>query len=216
MTASEATVFLVDDDPSVLKGLERLLRAAGFAVRGFTSPEAFLEQHDSAVPGCAVLDLAMNGLSGLELQRGLAARGGDRPVIFLTGRGDIAASVRAMKAGATDFLTKPVATEDLVAAVRLGIEKDRQARAARAGLEAIERRLATLTPREHEVLRLVVAGRLNKQIAADLGTAEKTVKVHRGRMMAKMGIRSVAELVRMTADLEAARHPARPDDKTKV
>jgi FixJ family two-component response regulator len=216
MTDSETTVFLVDDDPSVLRGLERLLRAAGLAVRGFTSPEAFLEQHDPAAPGCAVLDLAMSGLSGLELQRALAARGGDRPVIFLTGRGDIAASVQAMKAGATDFLTKPVAAEDLVTAVRLGIEKDRQARAARAGLEAIERRLATLTAREHEVLRQVVAGRLNKQIAAELGTAEKTVKVHRGRMMAKMGIRSVAELVRMTADIGIAGDRAGPPDGTKV
>jgi len=207
MTASDATVFLVDDDASVLRGLERLLRAAGFAVRGFTSPEAFLEQHDPAAPGCAVLDLAMNGLSGLELQRALAARGGDRPVIFLTGRGDIAATVQAMKAGATDFLTKPVPAQDLVTAVRLGIEKDRQARAARAGVEG---RLATLTPREHEVLRLVVAGRLNKQIAADLGMAEKTVKVHRGRMMAKMGIRSVAELVRMTTITAIAGDPRPP------
>ncbi len=208
MTASEATVFLVDDDPSVLRGLERLLRAAGFGVRGFASPQAFLEQHDPALPGCAVLDLAMDGLSGLELQRALVARGADRPVIFLTGRGDIAASVTAMKAGATDFLTKPVAAKDLVTAVRLGIEKDRQARAARLGREAVERRLATLTPREHDVLRLVVAGRLNKQIAADLGMAEKTVKVHRGRVMAKMGTRSVADLVRMTAESESVRDRA--------
>jgi len=207
VTASEATVFLVDDDRAVLKGLERLLRAAGFAVRGFASSETFLEQHDPMTPGCAVLDLAMSGLNGLELQQALAARGLDRPVIFLTGRGDIATSVQAMKAGATDFLTKPVAAGDLMAAVRLAVEKDRQARAARVERASIEQRLATLTRREGEVLRHVVAGRLNKQIAADLGMAEKTVKVHRGRLMAKMGVRSVAELVRMTA--EAGIAPAR-------
>jgi FixJ family two-component response regulator len=199
MTASESTIFLVDDDPAVLKSLERLLRAAGFSVRGFTSPQAFLDQHDPAVPGCAVLDLTMAGLTGLDLQQALAAHGSDRPVIFLTGRGDIATSVRAMKAGATDFLTKPVVAENLLVAVRLGIEKDRQARAARSAREAVEQRLATLTPREREVLGHIVAGRLNKQIAAELGTAEKTVKVHRGRLMAKLGIRSVAELVRITA-----------------
>ena len=198
MTEAGPTVFLVDDDAAVLRSLERLLRAAGFAVRAFASPEAFLGQHDPAAAGCAVLDLAMTGLSGLDLQRALAARGGDLPVVFLTGRGDIPASVQAMKAGAVDFLTKPVDAADLVAAVRLALEKGRQAREARAGLGAIERRLATLSPREHEVLRHVVAGRLNKQIAADLGVAEKTVKVHRGRVMAKMAARSVADLVRMT------------------
>ena len=204
MTASPGTVFLVDDDPAVLKGLERLLRAAGFAVRGFTSPEAFLDQHDPALPGCAVLDLAMAGLSGLDLQRALAARGCDRPVVFLTGRGDIPASVRAMKAGAVDFLTKPVDDEELLTAVRLALDKDRQAREARIKLEAIERRLSALSPRERDVLRHVVAGRLNKQIAAELGTAEKTVKVHRGRVMVKMGVRSVAELVRLTEQVGIA------------
>jgi FixJ family two-component response regulator len=198
MIASEATVFLVDDDPSVLGGLSRLLRASGYPVRCFASPEAFLEQHDENIPGCAVLDLAMSGLNGLELQRALKARGYDRPIVFLTGRGDIAASVQAMKAGAVDFLTKPVEAEQLVAAVGAAIEKDRQARAARAAVESIEQRLASLTPREREVLRHVVAGRLNKQIAADLGTAEKTIKVHRARLMAKMGVKSVAQLVRMT------------------
>jgi len=198
MTASEATVFLVDDDPSVLGGLSRLLRASGFPVRCFASPATFLEQHDENIPGCAVLDLAMSGLNGLELQRALKARGYDRPIVFLTGRGDIAASVQAMKAGAVDFLTKPVEAEQLVAAVGAAIEKDRQARAARAAVESIEQRLASLTPREREVLRHVVAGRLNKQIAADLGTAEKTIKVHRARLMAKMGVKSVAQLVRMT------------------
>ena len=204
MTASPGTVFLVDDDPAVLKGLERLLRAAGFAVRGFTSPEAFLDQHDAAHPGCAVLDLAMGGLSGLDLQRALAARGCDRPVVFLTGRGDIPASVRAMKAGAVDFVTKPVDDEELLTAVRLALDKDRQAREARIKLEAIERRLSALSPRERDVLRHVVAGRLNKQIAAELGTAEKTVKVHRGRVMVKMGVRSVAELVRLTEQVGIA------------
>ena len=199
MSAAQATVFLVDDDPAVLRSLERLLRAAGFSVRGFTSPQAFLEQHDPALPGCAVLDLSMEGLTGLDLQQALAARGSDRPVIFLTGHGDVATSVQAMKGGATDFLTKPVAAETLLVAIRLGVEKDRLARAARSARDAIEQRLAMLTPREREVLRHIVAGRLNKQIAAEIGTAEKTVKVHRGRLMAKLGIRSVAELVRITA-----------------
>src|SRR5262245_32551669 len=201
MTGPTATVFLVDDDQAVLKGLERLLHAAGFEVRAFASPQAFLDEHDPAAPGCAVLDVAMDGLNGLQLQRALAARGESRPVIFLTGRGDIPTSVQAMKAGAVDFFTKPVEAKELVSAVRLALERDRQAREARVERDMIEQRLALLTPREREVLRLVVAGRLNKQIAAALGTAEKTVKVHRGRVMAKMGVRSVAELVRLTGQV---------------
>jgi FixJ family two-component response regulator len=198
MTDLASTVYLVDDDPAVLQGLTRLLRAAGFAVIGFASSEAFLDGHDPAAPGCAVLDVAMRGLSGLELQRALAERGSERPVVFLTGQADIPMSVQAMKAGAVDFLTKPVEADQLVSAIRLALERDGLARQARSERDTVERRLATLTAREREVLRHVIAGRLNKQIAADLGTAEKTVKVHRGRIMTKLGVRSVADLVRMT------------------
>lgn len=198
MTAAANTVYLVDDEGPILKALERLLRGAGFEVKSFQSPQAFLEQHDPETPGCAVLDVAMDGLNGLELQQALAASGCDRPIVFLTGRGDIPMSVRAMRAGAVNFLTKPVDTKELLAAIRIAVEKDALSRATSAEMEAIKRRLAALTPRERDVLRLVVAGRLNKQIAAELGTAEKTIKVHRGRVMEKMAVRSVAELVRMT------------------
>lgn len=204
MTGPASTVFLVDDDPSVLRAVARLLQSGGFTVHTFDSAEGFLAQHDPAIPGCAVLDIAMGGLSGLELQRALAERNSDRPIVFLTGRADIPASVQAMKAGAVDFLTKPVEPDQLIAAIGQALERDRSIRAARAERESIEQRLASLTSREHEVLRHVISGRLNKQIAADLGTAEKTVKVHRGRIMAKLGVRSVADLVRMTQQVGLA------------
>ena len=191
------TVYLVDDDAAVLKGLRRLLASAGLHVVAFESPRDFLEGLDSEASGCVVLDYSMPGLNGLELQQALAARGSALPVIFLTGKGDIPTSVQAMKGGAADFLTKPVDGEVLLAAVRSAIERDRSQRAERAEREDIERRLATLTAREREVLRRVVAGRLNKQIAAELGTVEKTVKVHRARVMEKMQARSLAELVRL-------------------
>ena len=170
------------------------MRAAGYEVRGFLSSRAFLEQHDPAIPGCAILDIAIDGMNGFELQQLLADSRCERPVVFLTGRGDIPMKVDAQcAAGAVSFLTKPVKGEELLDAVRAALEKDRKTREVRGRLVAIERRLATLTPREREVLKHVVSGRLNKQIAADLGTAEKTVKVHRGRMMEKMQTRSVAE-----------------------
>jgi FixJ family two-component response regulator len=197
MSDETAIVYLVDDDPSILRALTRLLRAGGHAVSAFRSPRDFLAQHDAAVPGCVVLDLAMPGLNGLELQAALAAAGCRRPIVFLSGHGDVPSSVRAMKAGAVDFLTKPVSELDLLAAIGRAIESDRVMRRARAELQAIGERLNTLTPREREVLRHVVSGQLNKQIAADLGTVEKTVKVHRSRVMEKMGVRSLADLVRM-------------------
>lgn len=197
MNDEAPTVFLVDDDPSILRALTRLLRVGGHAVRAFRSPRDFLAQHDPAVPGCVVLDLAMPGLNGLDLQTALAASGCQRPIIFVSGHGDVPSSVRAMKAGAVDFLTKPVSEEILLAAIRRAIDRDRLMRQARAELQAIGERLYTLTPREREVLQHVVAGQLNKQIAADLGTVEKTVKVHRSRVMEKMGVRSLADLVRM-------------------
>jgi len=194
---SEPTVFLVDDEASVLKALARLLRSAGLNVKTFASPQEFLEHHDPHAPGCLVLDVAMPGLNGLDLQRALAAKGTELPIIFLTGRGDIPMSVQAMKQGAVDFLTKPTNDEDLLAAIRAGIDKDRANRRAGAERSKLQQQLASLTPREREVLRYIIAGRPNKQVAADLGIVEKTVKVHRARILKKMNIRSLAELVRM-------------------
>jgi len=191
------TVFIVDDDPAVLKGLARLLRSARLNVAAFNSPQEFLEGHDPRVPGCLVLDIAMPGSNGLELQAALMAKGSALPIIFLTGHGDIPTSVQAMKRGALDFLTKPVNDGDLLKAVHAAIEKDCIERQARAELDDIQARLATLTPREREVLIHVVSGQLNKETAADLGTVEKTVKVHRARVMEKMKVLSLAELVRL-------------------
>jgi len=192
---------VVDDDPSVLRALTRLLSAAGFQARAFPSPAAFLQAHDPVTPGCLVLDVALPGLDGLELQQALAVSDCARPVVFITGRGVIPTSVRAMKGGAVDFLTKPVNDKNLLAAVRNAIEIDRLARETQVEMDALRQRLATLTPREREVLAQVVAGRLNKQIAADLGTVEKTIKVHRARIMAKMAVGSLADLVRIAERL---------------
>jgi FixJ family two-component response regulator len=198
MTVSPTpTVFVVDDYAPVRRSISRLLRAAGFAVAVFASAEEFLAQYDPGVWGCLVLDLAMPTLNGLELQSILAKTGSLLPIIFLTGEGDIPKTVKAMKHGATDFLTKPANDEDLLAAVRAAIEKHRALRRQQAELSEIRERLATLTPREREVLEYVIAGKLNKQIAGDLGTVEQTVKVHRARVMQKMRVRSVAELVRL-------------------
>ena len=196
-------VRVVDDDASVLKSLDRMLRAAGFSVQTFPSPQAFLQQHDGATPGCLLLDLSMPGLDGLQLQEALAQTGDPCPVIFITGHGDVPSTVRAMKAGAVDFLTKPFEREQLLAAVRIAIDKDRSARAARAERSSIGLRVAALTPREQQVMAHVVAGHLNKQIAAGLGISEKTVKVHRARVMKKMGAGSVAELVTMVSSARA-------------
>jgi FixJ family two-component response regulator len=195
-TCAMFTVFLVDDDARVLKALARLLRAKGYDTQPFNSPQEFLAQHNAAVPGCAVLDVAMPGLDGLVLQQVLASGGEQRPIIFLTGKGDIPTTVQAMKAGAIDFLTKPVKEKDLLEALARAQEIDNKVRQSRVELAHIQAKLATLTPREREVLSHVVAGRLNKQIAGDLGTVEKTIKVHRGRVMEKLGVRTVADLVR--------------------
>lgn len=198
MSDAVPTVFVVDDDPAVLKSLSRLLRADQLTVVTFGSAQEFLERHDPSAPGCLVLDMAMPRLNGLELQEALATKGSAVPIIFLTGHGDIPMSVQAMKRGAVDFLTKPVNDDDLIKAVRAALAKDRIARRARNELDDIQERLATLTPREREVLTHVVSGQLNKQIANDLGTVEKTIKVHRARVMEKMKVQSVAELVRLT------------------
>jgi len=202
MTSIPATVFLVDDEPSVLRALSRLLRAAGYEVRAFASSREFLADHDPAVPGCVVLDLVMPGLNGLEIHNALMTSGPERPTIFVSAHADIPSTVRAIKAGAIDFLTKPVSEEELLRAVRRAMEKDRQIREAWDELQAIGARLATLTARELEVFHHVVAGRLNKQIAGDLGIVEKTIKVHRGRMMEKMGVHSLLDLVRMADRME--------------
>jgi FixJ family two-component response regulator len=193
------TVFIVDDDDSVINALSRLMRLKGYDARPYTSAQDFLDRHDATVPGCAVFDVAMPGLNGLELQQTLTTGGSHRPIIFITGRGDIPMSVRAMKAGAVDFLTKPVNNEDLLAAISRAEEQDTKSRQVHAELAAIRGRIATLTPREREVLTHVVAGRLNKQIAYHLGTVEKTIKFHRSAMMKKLGVRTIADLVQMAA-----------------
>jgi FixJ family two-component response regulator len=200
------TVFLVDDDAGVLKALSRLLRAKGYDVRPFASAEEFLQRHDAAVAGCAIFDVAMPGLDGLALQQIFTASGHQRPVIFLTGKGDIQKSVRAMKAGAIDFLTKPMRDKDLLDAIARAEAEDTRTRQTGAEVAAIEAKIATLTPREREVLTHVIAGRLNKQIAGDLGTVEKTIKVHRGRMMEKLGVHTVVDLARLAEKAGIAAH----------
>jgi FixJ family two-component response regulator len=197
MTDKAFTVFLVDDDAGVLTALSRLLRAKGYKVQPFTSPNEFLTKRDATLPGCVILDVTMPGLDGLNLQQALSSEESLHPVIFLTGTGDIPTSVRAMRAGALDFLTKPVNADDLFRAIGRAEEQNVRAREARAELQAIQAKMATLTRRESEVLVHVVAGRLNKQIAHELGTVEKTIKVHRGRMMQKLGVHTVADLVRL-------------------
>jgi len=191
------TTFLVDDDPAVLRSITRLLKAAGYRTKSFSSPQKFLSAHDPAVPGCAIIDLVMSEIDGLHVQQALIESGSERPIIFLTGRADVSASVKAMKAGAVDFLTKPVQRDALFSALSSAAERDALSRKRRNESSSIGERLGTLTHREREVLEHVIAGRLNKQIAASLGTVEKTVKVHRGRMMAKLGVHGVADLVRL-------------------
>ena len=192
------TVFVVDDDDAVRKAVSRLLRSAGIAVAVFASPREFLAQYDPATPGCLVLDIAMPGFNGLQLQTALGEKGCILPIIFLTGHGDVSKSVQAMKHGAFDFFSKPVKDKDLLTAVRAAIQRDAVARREHAELSEIRARLDTLTPREREVLEHVVAGKLNKQIAGDLGITEATVKMHRSRVMAKMKVQSVAKLARLT------------------
>lgn len=206
------TTFIVDDDPSILKALSRILQGAGYDTRLYSSPKAFLKEHDPAVAGCAIIDVSMPELNGLELQEKLARQGADRQVIFLTGNGCIPMSVQAMRAGAIDFLTKPIERAALLSAVSRARERDQSVRQVRETIKVINERMFRLTPREREVMSHVIMGRLNKQIASDLGTVEKTIKVHRSRMMAKLGVRSVAELVRMTERLTTAQERLRKTD----
>lgn len=191
------TVFVVDDESTVRRALERLLRAEGYAVATFASGTEFLSARPSVRPACLILDMAMPDGSGLDLQQSLLEHRVTLPVIFLTGRADIPMCSQAMKRGAADFLTKPVDHDDLLAAVRRAMLADTEAEAGRSAREKILARIASLTPREREVLDLVTTGLLNKQVAAQLGTTEKTIKVHRARVMEKMQVQSLAELVRL-------------------
>jgi FixJ family two-component response regulator len=196
--ALDFTVFLLDDDPAVLKAVGRLLQAAGYTTKTYCSAEAFLSEHDASTPGCAVLDLSMPGLNGLDVQEALMRQGVERPVIFLTGHGTIPMSVLAMRAGAIDFLTKPVGNSELMSAIKSAEDRDRIQRPIETQRKVVLQKMAKLTRREKEVLALVVTGQQNKTIGYKLGICEKTIKVHRSRVHEKMGVRSLAELVRMT------------------
>jgi len=219
VNAIPTVVYIVDDEPEVRRALGRLLRAAGYTTRPFGSSSEFLVSSEARLSaGCIILDLAMPGLNGLELQEQLSSSNCHRPIIFLTGNGDISKSVRAMKAGAVNFLTKPVDDRELLKAVDEALRVDASVRARWSSRQSVSERLDTLTPRERQVFEKVVSGRLNKQIAADLGIVEKTIKVHRSRMMRKMHAHSVVDLVHFaslagvdawpaSAGLEPGRNP---------
>jgi len=212
-TSAEPCVFVVDDDRSILAAFSRLLGAAGYKVRTYSSPSDFLASHDSAIPGCALFDVGMSEMDGLTLQERLLNEGIDRPVIFVTGQDDLRNGIRAMKAGAMDYLSKPVQEEALLQAVGNAMELDRAARHERTEIASLIQRVEDLTPREREVMAHVVRGRLNKQIASDLGVVEKTVKVHRARVMEKMQVRSVAALVQIADRLASSGLDLETEDK---
>jgi FixJ family two-component response regulator len=197
MSEDDAIVFVVDDDAGVRDAIESLLKSVGLRIEAFRSASEFLQRLTRETPSCLVLDVRLPGMSGLELQRQLRASGEQIPIIIITGHGDIPMSVEAMKAGALEFLTKPVRGQDLLTAVQKAIRQDRESRQSRKALDELRRRLADLSPREREVMELVIAGLLNKQIASTLGTSERTVKIQRANVMQKMKADSLPDLVRM-------------------
>jgi FixJ family two-component response regulator len=197
MSETDAMVFVVDDDAPMRESLNNLIRSVGLRVELFASAQEFLRSKRPDLPSCLVLDVRLPGLSGLDLQRRTTEAGLEIPIVFITGHGDIPMTVRAMKAGAVEFLTKPFRDQDLLDAIQHALERDRTARAQRAEIEDLRGRFASLTPREREVMKRVVAGLLNKQIGAELGTSETTVKIHRHQVMEKMAAGSLVELVRM-------------------
>ena len=201
MKQPDSIVYVVDDDSSVREAIKSLIRSVGLRVETFGTAQEFLKSARPDAPGCVVLDVRLPGLSGLDLQRELAANGINLPVIFITGHGDIPMSVRAMKAGALEFLTKPFRDQDLLDAILQALERDLSARQQRSETAELRERFDSLTAREREVMGLVVSGLLNKQIAGELGTSEVTIKIHRSQVMKKMGAGSLAELVRMTEKL---------------
>ena len=202
-------VFVVEDDPSVRRSIERLLKSVDLPVELFSTGQEFLQKALPDRPSCLVLDVSLPGLSGLDLQEELARTGRDLPIVFITGHGTVPMGVKAIKGGATDFLEKPFDDEDLLTAIELALEKDRTSKSRRTELQELRHRMETLTPREKEVFGLVTTGLLNKQVAEKLGTSEKTIKVHRGRVMRKMQVRSFAHLVLMAQELGVTARPTK-------